>query len=274
MITSEWDTQIGKQLRAMDEMDDGHHFSNRIFSTEIGVHPAEPCSVSVAATHQLLTNLLEYICVVILSDPTFVRVTGAAITVQDIKVLERCNHMNIDALIEITGTGSHGYTIDRTPQTLKRLREAGDLWAEHVLENARAYILSFIYVFLTVTAGFPVIYAIAYWAGLDMETSSWAYACKLAMVLFCLDLSATCTLTASFFTLGRLLDAAIYFWLPQINITLIRLWQGRNLKHRMVGRTVVIGDIPWVAQSAEAFLSKVCIFAEVWVWLFSILTIL
>ena len=25
----------------------------------------------------------------------------------------------------------------------------------------------------------------------------------------------------------------------------------------MVGRTVVIGDIPWVAQSAEAFLSKV-----------------
>jgi hypothetical protein len=27
--------------------------------------------------------------------------------------------------------------------------------------------------------------------------------------------------------------------------------------HRMVGRTVVIGDIPWVAQSAEAFLSKV-----------------
>ena len=25
----------------------------------------------------------------------------------------------------------------------------------------------------------------------------------------------------------------------------------------MVGRTVVIGDIPWVAQSAEAFLSKI-----------------
>jgi hypothetical protein len=25
----------------------------------------------------------------------------------------------------------------------------------------------------------------------------------------------------------------------------------------MVGRTVVIGDIPWVSQAAEAFLSKV-----------------
>ena len=55
----------------------------------------------------------------------------------------------------------------------------------------------------------------------------------------------------------RLFDAAIYFWMPQINVFVLRLIQGRNLRHRMVGRTVVIGDIPWVAQSAEAFLSKV-----------------
>lgn len=45
--------------------------------------------------------------------------------------------------------------------------------------------------------------------------------------------------------------------MPQINILLLRLLQRRNLRHRMVGRTVVIGDIPWVAQAAEAFLSKV-----------------
>lgn len=44
--------------------------------------------------------------------------------------------------------------------------------------------------------------------------------------------------------------------MPQICITIIRLIQGRNLRHRMVGRTVVIGDIPYVAQAAEAFLSK------------------
>jgi len=55
----------------------------------------------------------------------------------------------------------------------------------------------------------------------------------------------------------RVLDAALYFWMPQINVFLLRLFQGRNLLHRMVGRTVVIGDIPWVAQSAEAFLSKI-----------------
>jgi len=62
---------------------------------------------------------------------------------------------------------------------------------------------------------------------------------------------------ATSFVSVRLFDAAIYFWMPQINILILRLLQRRNLRHRMVGRTVVIGDIPWVAQSAEAFLSKV-----------------
>lgn len=54
----------------------------------------------------------------------------------------------------------------------------------------------------------------------------------------------------------RFLDGLVYFWLPQINITLIRIFEGRNLLHRMTARTVVIGDLPWVAQSMEAFISK------------------
>lgn len=82
---------------------------------------------------------------------------------------------------------------------------------------------------------------------------------KVLCEIVCLT---TCIVIVVSFLLGRFVDAAIYFWLPQINITLIRLWQGRDLKHRMVGRTVVIGDIPWVAQCAEAFLSKVRIFTQ------------
>ena len=54
----------------------------------------------------------------------------------------------------------------------------------------------------------------------------------------------------------RFLDSLLYFWLPQVNITILRLIQGRNLLHRMTARTVVIGDCPWVAQCGEAFLSK------------------
>ena len=56
--------------------------------------------------------------------------------------------------------------------------------------------------------------------------------------------------------MARALDAAIYIFLPQIMMLLIRLLQCRPLFHRMTGRTVVVGDVPWVAQSVEAFLSK------------------
>ena len=65
VITSEWDTQIGKQLRQLKST----MFESRIFSTNLGVRPAEPCSVSVAATQQLLTHLLEYSAQQILASP-------------------------------------------------------------------------------------------------------------------------------------------------------------------------------------------------------------
>ena len=233
VVTSEWDTQIGKQLRAMDRAEDGDDLFNcRIFSTGVGIRPAEPCSVSVVATHQLLTNLFEYICAVILGDQRFRAATEAIITEQDLKELERCNQLNVGALVDIVGANSDGYKLDKVTRTERELRDAGNLWAEHILENARAYVMSILYIFVTVTTGYPLFYAIATASGLDMATSEWAY-------------------------LIRAVDALFFIWLPQINITILRVFQGRDLKHRMVGRTVVIGDIPWVAQSAEAFLSKI-----------------
>mmetsp|Transcript_5059 Transcript_5059/g.10661 ORF Transcript_5059/g.10661 Transcript_5059/m.10661 type:complete len:1565 (-) Transcript_5059:323-5017(-) len=227
-VTSEWDTQIGKQLRSMYSDD---LLSSRIFSTEVGVRPAEPCSVSVVATHQLLTNIFEHICVTIISDPHFRHLSGAVITEHDLQILERCNQENLKALEEIVGVDCQGYEIhERRGRTEKELRSAGDLWSEHILENAKAYIMSFIYIVGTVTAGYPLVTGIATAAGLNTD---WA------------------------FYITRFLDSLIYFWLPQINVLILRLIQGRNLRHRMVGRTVVIGDCPWVAQAAEAFLSKI-----------------
>jgi hypothetical protein len=119
---------------------------------------------------------------------------------------------------------------EKRSKTERELRAAGDLWADHILEGAKAYIMSFIYVVATVTSGWPLITGLATAFGLESE---WA------------------------FYIIRFLDALVYFWLPQINITILRLVQRRNLRHRMVGRTVVVGDCPWVAQSAEAFLSKI-----------------
>lgn len=228
VVSSEWDSQIGKQLRAMFQ-DDKDIFGSRVFTTDIGVRPAEPCSLSVAATHQLLTQIYEYICLVILSKQVFRDLTGAVVTEPDLRVLERCNQDNILALERIVGKDVSGK--EHQTEATRQLKEAGSLWADHVLENVRAYIMSFIYVVGTVTSGYPAVTGIAIACGL--ADGHWG------------------------FYITRFLDALIYFFLPQINIIIIRLIQNRNLRHRMTGRTVVVGDIPWVAQSIEAFLSKI-----------------
>ena len=237
VVTSEWDTQIGKQLRSFDN-EDGLSFklvfNSRIFSTSVGMRSAEPCSISVVATHQLLTNILEFISIVVLSDDRYRKISGAVITERDLQILERCNRNNISALEDIVGANRESIPFDRSKDSKgKELRAAGDIWSEHILENVKAYIMSFIYIVVTVVTGYPIASGIAAGVGLSSES-------RLVYLL-------------------RFIDALIYFFLPQINVIILRIIQRRPLLHRMVGRTVVIGDIPWVAQCAEAFLvSSVC----------------
>ena len=99
VVTSEWDTQIGKQLRQLE----CPMFESRIFSTNVGVRPAEPCSVSVVATHALLTHIFEYIAQIILANPKLRAASGSVLTDNDLSELERCARDNIVALEEITG---------------------------------------------------------------------------------------------------------------------------------------------------------------------------
>jgi hypothetical protein len=173
-------------------------FNSRIFSTEVGMRPAEPCSISVVATHQLLTNLFEYIAAVILSHHHFCRATGAIISEQDLLVLEKCNQLNVDALTEIVGVDSLGRTLHKENGTNIELRKAGDLWANHILENVRAYIMSFVYIFVTLVSGFPLCHAIAYGSGLNFS-GGWNYISKLWCVQFLQFFTCFSFLTISFF---------------------------------------------------------------------------
>ena len=230
VVSSEWDTQIGKQLRGMSKSSENStdFLASRVFTTDIGVRPAEPCSLSVVATHQLLTQIFEYICLIVLRDHAVRDLASAVITYQDLQILERCNLDAIHSLERLVGVDLYGNTEETAVH--EELKAAGDLWADHVLENARAYIMSIIYIVVTVTIGWPMVTGIAAACGLNTE---WA------------------------FYITRFIDSLIYVGLPQINIIILRLIQGRELLHRMTGRTAVIGDVPWVAQSAEAFLSKI-----------------
>jgi len=142
--------------------------SSRIFSTDVGVRPAEPCSVSVAAQHQVLTQLFLDISYTILNNENFRRMSGAVVTETDLQTLEKCNVDNIESLELIVGADSSG---NRLPQselkTEQALRDAGKLWSDHILENARALILTFLYIIGTVTVGYPLVTGLAVGAGLD-----------------------------------------------------------------------------------------------------------
>eukprot|EP00746_Dinoflagellata_sp_MGD_P036778 gnl/MRDRNA2_/MRDRNA2_18834_c0_seq1.p1 gnl/MRDRNA2_/MRDRNA2_18834_c0~~gnl/MRDRNA2_/MRDRNA2_18834_c0_seq1.p1 ORF type:complete len:797 (+),score=115.57 gnl/MRDRNA2_/MRDRNA2_18834_c0_seq1:116-2392(+) len=225
VVCSEWDTQVSKQLRAMPSK----LLESRVFSTDIGVRPAEPCSISVVATHQLLTQILEHLVFNILPHPELRRASGCKLVDQDLKELERLNQDNVVALEDIVGVTKEGKAVDGE-STSQDLRKAGEAWAQHVLEAPRSWILIAIYILVTVTSGYLPITGTVTLCLPDLE--EWAL------------------------WITRFADAAIYLFLPQIMVLLIRTCQKRPLLHRMAGRTIVIGDIPWVAQCSESFLSK------------------
>jgi len=114
--------------------------------------------------------------------------------------------------------------------TSKELKARGHHWAQHVLEAPRSWILCAVYILVTVNLGLPIFTALA----------------------------ANGPHQDSMFLLGAALfaDSIAYLFLPQLATLLLRALQHRPLFHRMAGRSVVIGDVPWVSQCAEAFASK------------------
>eukprot|EP00931_Biecheleriopsis_adriatica_P010461 TRINITY_DN11152_c1_g1_i1.p1 TRINITY_DN11152_c1_g1~~TRINITY_DN11152_c1_g1_i1.p1 ORF type:complete len:1458 (-),score=249.36 TRINITY_DN11152_c1_g1_i1:158-4531(-) len=231
VITSEWDTQIAKQLRSLPIKG----FQSRVFSTDIGVRAAEPCTLSVAATHQLLTQILMYLANFLHQSKPVKLASGCRLTGRDLIELEHCDECNLEALEDIVGYDREGNRLKT--ETSQQLRALGAHWSWHVLENPIAWILCFLYVMGTVVSGYPLVSGLSRVAGLDGcdSESDYSYAIYAA----------------------RTLDGLIYVFLPQLATLLIRIVQGRALLHRMVARTVVIADCPWVAQTAEAFLSKI-----------------
>lgn len=206
--------------------------SSRIFTTNVGLRPAEPCSVSVVATQQLLTQILMHVSISLLGDSEIRHFCKAVITESDLQILARCNQECIRALEDIVGASSDrkNHRLIAGPSKAElTLRSAGNVWSNHVLEYTKAYIVTFLYVVGTVVSGYPLITGSAIACGLDTD---WV------------------------FYITRFFDALLYFFFLQLAIFAIRVVEGRNLYHRTVGRTVVIGDCPWVAQCADAFLSK------------------
>eukprot|EP00667_Euglena_gracilis_P000989 EG_transcript_989 len=218
VVSSQWDTQVGKQLRQSQ-------WFPCIFSTNCGLRSAEPCSLTVVAMHHLLTGLLIFVMRTVL-DKKLTQVALAQYTEMDIHQLEVNYVGTLKALEDIVGMDAAA--VPRPTETSKLIRAKGKHWADHVIEAPICWLLMFAYILVTVGLGYPIISGIAMACGISGRP---LYGTQFA-------------------------DAIIYILIPQWTPLLVRLVQRRPFWHRNSCRSVVIGDVPWVAQSAEAFLSK------------------
>ena len=160
VVTSEWDTQISKQLRRIQNAED--QFKARTFSTGIGLRPAEPCSISVAATHHLLTCLLCYLMErTNAKGKEFRRALGATFDDEDLKHLRFNKACGLRALADVVGSDARGEEVRRAGCKEGELRALGRHLAQHVLEVPRSWLLCAAYILVTVTIGRPPVFAIA-----------------------------------------------------------------------------------------------------------------
>ena len=134
-----------------------------------------------------------------------------------------------------------------------RLRRQGHRWAQHILEAPLSWLLSLAYIGATVIGGGTPLSAVLVAAvggeggeggegggggeggeggGGGGGVPRWAAA------------------------LVGVLDTLVYAFLPWWTTVLIRLLQRRPWLHRVAGRTLVVCDVPYVAQTLEAFASK------------------
>ena len=240
VVTSEWDTQVARAVRAGKPGQGATHswqMASFVFTNFCGCRPAEPCSLTVAATHQVLTQILLYLMYAVRHyEPGLPRIAGSSFHIEEVRELETLNRNTLDALERLATPGN---------ETRASLLKQGDAWARHVLEGPIAWILSAVYILLTVVSGFTPL-SLAALGVCYAFSGTWGWG-----ALFEVDAH----LDPIKYAVG-LVDAVIYAFLPWWITVVLRVVQGRPWHHRVAGRSLLVGDIPWVAQSIEAYVSK------------------
>ena len=213
-------------------------FMSYVFVTFAGPRLAEPCSVSAVAMHQLLTQLLLHTMRYLkqpkgadqqLTSGSAHAPFGATYLREEVHELAELNDGSVDALENIVRRGG---------ALNARLRRQGHHWAQHILEAPLSWLLSLAYIGATVIGGgtplSAVLAAAAEGSGGESGDGVPRWAAALVGVV----------------------DTLVYAFLPWWTTVLIRLLQRRPWLHRVAGRSLVVCDVPYVAQTLEAFASK------------------
>jgi hypothetical protein len=219
----------------------GAPWIGRVWYTFSGWRPSEALTISTVSAHHSLSELLLYLgkkaC---RADADFRTAMGFKFSAANVLDIVRLN----DSLVSSGAPSLVGFDAARrrlsaTDSQEGPLRDQGRRWALHILEAPYAWCLSTAYIFGTIVSGKPLFSALRnyYW-----DTSA--------------DAEGQDALTY----IALILDSLLYSFLPLIFSLLLRIVQRRPLFARLGKRTIVIGDVPYINQLIESYVSK--LFAE------------
>jgi len=216
---------------------------SRVIPTFAGWRPSEALTVSTVACHHTLTELLLYLGRKGNESAPFKKMAGVMVSHKDIDDIARLNQNFIVATApETVGATLEG---EKHPSTIsKNLQKQGRTWALHILEGPHSWLLAAAYILGTVVSGYPPM--------LSIKNAVWGDGTE--------DVNGISTITDDKYEwikyISLTLDSFIYMFLALHFSLLLRLFSGRQLFARLGKRTLVVGDVPYVNQLVESYVSK------------------
>jgi hypothetical protein len=243
ILTGELNTLMAAALS--QSFDQGATFNRRIFTNGSGHRSAEAATLTVAATQATLTELLFYIAKRMRQEFPDSTPLGMTLTEEGLLMLDtiKTNFLN-RSVVAIVGTTSEGGSIISVDR--QKLLRQGRRWALHVTETPLAWAIHALYVLIVLGWIIPFGHVLSV---TQVLLRSLFFACGFSsdLVLSLLTLLHPGTV---------LIDIGIAIFGPWLWTIGIRFVQGRKLLARTGKRTVVIGDVLWVHQLLEAYVSK------------------
>ena len=221
-------------------LDNKHNLRYRVFVNGSGRRTAEPSTVAVAAAEQTLTELLFRLAKQMRNNFPDSDPLGMTLTSESLMVLAMMKEDFLSKnILQIIGTNSENESFKSTIH--QTLIESGRYWANHVTETPLAWAIHAMYIVISIGWVIPFGHTLPI-----VQTLS-----QLLFDLF--NLPNSIQFLTSLVTCA---DIAVYIFGTWLWTLAIRYCQGRQLLARTGKRTLIIGDVSWVNQLLQAYVSK------------------
>ena len=222
-------------------LDNEHNRRYRILVNGSGRRTAEPSTVTVAAAGQTLTELLFYVAKQIRREFPHCDPLGMTLTTESLMVLAMMKEDFLNKnVLQIIGTNAKGESIKSAIEST--LTQNGRHWANHITETPLAWAIHALYILISVG------WVISFGHTLPIVQT-------LSRLIFNL-LNLPTDLIQFLMPLIICADIAVYIFGAWLWTLAVRYFQGRQLLARMGKRTLIIGDVSWVNQLLQAYVSK------------------